>query len=83
MSFGLLRQVNKGFDSELGNTGDNSRRSFFKITQINGSLYIDRGPSIRRDVIYVGIASVDCLLAMSVDEKIFVLHRVEVIGSRM
>ena len=66
-----LRQVNKGSDSDLGNKEDDSRRPIFKITQINGSSHTDRGPPTRRYVIYVGIASGGCLLAMSVDEKIF------------
>ena len=66
-----LRQVNKGSDSDLGNKEDDSRRQFFKITHINGSSHTDRGPSTRRYVIYVGIALMGCLSAMSVNEKSF------------
>ena len=56
-----LRQVNKGLDSDLGNTKDDSHRPFSKITQINGSSDTERGPQLRRYVIYAGIASMGCL----------------------
>ena len=51
-----LRQINKGPDSDLGNKEDDSRRRFFVITQINGSSDTERGPQLRRYVVYSGIA---------------------------